>query len=662
MHFSFGRRHLSDVTMLAVLLIAGTLLAGWSYRFPRASAWSMAAPTSVVHQQGFYQLEQLHDRPGVYRWTNGRAILKLPNPGGTAVLRVLLAGGPGRTVVVQTGLGDTSINVSVRPEPRNYMLLARSGASERLRLRLDSPTIPVGSRELGIVVGDFRIAGGGTVPALVILALAAATVGVYLLLRQTGRRPLPAAGAAILFQVLALLWQTAGAWRYGLFGSLLALVAGASLAPWVLLRLFPAWPDSEPPAPVFSRVDRRLILLLILGGLCIRLPLLIAFDPVGDLELAARRMGFLHANGLAGAFTADGDYMPLRIYLLLLLSKLVLPLGGGFKAPLPAATLILIKLPGLIADLLTTSLIYYWSRRWSPPRRAALITALYTFAPPVWINVAWWGQVDALLILPLLGLVVLLPRARGRWSWVCWAVALLIKPQAIVLAPLLYAATLRRHGREGLVEGGAIAVSLIVAGCAPLVMRGQGPGLLQAYLGSVGRFPKLTNGAYNLWYLVTLGDSGADIARGLGSVSFRLIGMALMGLVAVVVCLALLRRADGPARAEAAVVLALGFFLLPTQIHERYLFLSLAFVALCMAHDRRMIVVFMGLAASATLNIVGALKAFAPPIYAVMAGSPAPLVIAAFNLLVLGFLIRHFLLVTTGQGRVRPLSLVPSRR
>ena len=105
-------------------------------------------------------------------------------------------------------------------------------------------------------------------------------------------------------------------------------------------------------------------------------------------------------------------------------------------------------------------------------------------------------------------MLALLDRDSGRWSWLCWAIALLIKPQAIIFAPVLYLVTLRRHGSRGIVNGGALAAGLIVLGCAPLVLAQQGPGLLQAYVGAVGRFPQLTNRAYNLWYLVTLGARG----------------------------------------------------------------------------------------------------------------------------------------------------------
>ena len=73
--------------------------------------------------------------------------------------------------------------------------------------------------------------------------------------------------------------------------------------------------------------------------------------PGGDLELSARQLHALSTEGLRGAYSDGGDYMPLRLYWLQGLSALVPLLGGGYASPLPAATLLLIKLPGLLADL-----------------------------------------------------------------------------------------------------------------------------------------------------------------------------------------------------------------------------------------------------------------------------------------------------------------------
>jgi Gpi18-like mannosyltransferase len=641
------RRRIWDAVVLLFLLGTTWVLASLAYRPLRAAAFTMDAPPVMLPHEGLHEHEQFPDDPRVYRWTKGQGQVELPNPGGPVVVQVGLAGGTRSAVPVEIHAAGMTLPFQVDAGLRTYALLLPATQGERLSLTVESPTFEAHNRTLGVVVSFLSISGGGAVPAQVLLVQAFATLGIYLLLRHVGVRSVPAVLAVLLLQALVLAWQVAGGWRYGLFGPLLLLAGTAGLAALVLERWYPAAP-ALPTSPVtFSRRDGQVIALLLLVALAVRLPWLGAPDPVGDMELAARRMWFLHDYGLAGSYLYGGDYVPIRLYLLWGLSQLVQPLGGDFFAPLPAVTMTLIKLPGMLADLVTVAIIYLWSRRWSGMRTAALIAALYTLSPPVWMNVAWWGQVDTLLMLPLLGTVLLLGRANGRWSWLCWMVALLIKPQAIILAPLLFVATLRLHGSRGVLQGSALAVGLFVPACTPLVLAGQGPGLLQAYAGAVGRFPRLTIRAYNLWYLVSPGGAGVDDVPVLGPLTYRLLGIVLLGCAALLVSVALLRRADGPMRVEGAAVLALAFFALPTQIHERYLFLTLAFLALCIARDERMVLPYVILVFTATINILGVLDGFVPPAAAAITASPLPLLCAGVNLTILLGLLGH-LLVSSG--------------
>jgi Gpi18-like mannosyltransferase len=631
-----------------MLVAVAWLLALWLYRAPRAASFTLDVLPVALPRAGLYELETFSDRPGIYRWTDGSAQIKLPNPGGPLLVQLVLAGGPGRVVVARIGSGAQTLVFDVRPEPRSYAFALPTNSGERVAIALDTPTFRDRSRDLGVVLSAAAISGGGAVPTLLLLALALATAGLFALLRWASWPLIWAAGSVLLAQALTLLWQGQIGWRYGLLGTALALIGAAGLAAVAIERWLPMRDTSADPRAVLTRRDAYAIVGLLVLALCVRLPWLVAPDPVGDLELSARRMGALRAEGLAGAYHDDGDYMPLRLYWLRGFSALPFLTDASFRAPLPPATLLLIKLPGLLADLATVVVVYLWSRRWRVPAVAALLAALYALAPPVWMNVAWWGQVDAILVLPILLMLALLDRAGGRWGWVCWVIALLIKPQAIIFAPVLFIVTLRRYGCRGLLAGGGLAAALAGLGCAPLLLAGQGPGLLQAYAGSVGRFPQLTNRAYNLWYLVMLGAGGADTGQGLGSLSFRLIGVLLMGGATLLVCVALLQRSDGRARSLAAAVLALAFFTLPTQIHERYLFLALALLMMSAAADRLLLAAFVIVSISATLNILGALRGFSEPAYAAITSSPLPLMLAALNVLMLLALIGRLLARSMG--------------
>ncbi len=638
-----------DMLLLPLLLALALLLACWLALAVRSATFAPETPPVLLPLEDMHAVEHLPDEAGSFRWSRGTSSLSLPNPGGAGMVQMRLAGGPAGSVPLEVRAGARTLRFEVRREWRDYTLALALPQSTRVELAFTAPTIAADNRTLGVMVGPVQITGRGALPGLLVAALLLATVSGYLLLRQARSRPLSAAVLVVVAQGAALLWYQAGGWRYGLVTPALLLVALAGLGTlllnyWLTRRGKALHPANLPDPPGRAAVLRHwpLLAAVLLLALAARLPWLNAPDPVGDLELAARRMGLLYEHGLAGAYRQDGDYMPLRLYLLWGLSQLVVPLGGSFADPLPFVTKLLIKLPGLLADLTVIGLLYAWSLRWLAPWRAAAVAVLYALAPPVWINVAWWGQVDALLLLPLVAMVLLLGQAGGRWSWLAWTTALLIKPQAIIFAPLLYAATLRLHGSRGIAQGGALALGLCGVGCVPLIVAGQGSGLAQAYLGSVGRFPQLTAGAYNLWYLVTGGSGAHDPGQAFGGLCYRLIGMLLVGSVAVLVGFGLLLRADGLQRARAAAVLALAFFVLPTQIHERYLFLSLAFVALLIPTSRHMVILFIILSFSALLNILGTLDGFVPLATVWLADSPVPLVLALVNLGALLWLGGHF--------------------
>jgi Gpi18-like mannosyltransferase len=657
------RRHWADVIVLLILLGTALVPAMLLYNQERHTTIRMNTPQALLPRDGMYRFERWPgENAGVYSWTNGSSTLKIPNPGGETTIQIKLLAPISAPIPVQMRFGSLPpFSFMARPEPRVYSFILPAMPRERITLTVDSPRENIHRRELGIGISDIRIAGGGAAPAQVLFALALATLGCYALLRQARLSWLATAGIILAAQALILGWLATNGWSYARLGTMLPLAGGAALITAAFDRWWPAdradegrttndesrqrWrsPFVLRPSSV-ARRDLLVIGVLLLVALGVRLLYLTAPDPVGDLELSARRMGLLYTNGLAGAYTGDGDYLPLRLYWLWGMSKLVPLLGGSFAAPLPPATLLLVKLPGLLADLATIIVIYCWSRRWQPIRVAALIAAIYALAAPVWINVAWWGQVDAVLMLALVSAVIILERAEGRWSWLCWSLAVLIKTQAIVLAPLLFVSTLRQHGARGLVRAAGLTLGTLALLQAPLVLAGQLPGLLQSYDGSVGRFPRTTVAAYNLWFLALDGGSARDTEFVLSTISYRSAGLALFGLATALVCLALLRRSDAPARAESAAVLALAFFALPTQIHERYLFLALAFLVLRIASAPWVMLPYLILTVTATLNILGTLKGFAPAVYDYMTESQLALGLAVINLLALAVMLIHMLL------------------
>lgn len=641
------RRLYPDLIALVLLLATAPFWLGLAYRGQHTAAFTVEALPVMLPTAGLHEPEPLVDRPGVFRWTDGAGELRPPNPGGPLYLRLSLSSGFDTATPVELAVGERHNTFTVLPGLHEYALLAPAQPGERVILTLRSPTVKIDGRHLGIVVHRLVVTGAGSVPPLLLVAMLLATASLYGLARRAGMGVPGAAAAMLALQAILALWQWAGAWYYGLLGVLLVMVALGALGALVIERLYPPLPPTPLAALSFTRRDRLALGGLLLLTVAVCLPWLGASDPVGDLKQYAARMGFLARGGFAEAFTNGGDYMPLWLLSLRLLAPLVALLGGSYFDAVPSVTRAMIKLPSLVALLITVLLLFRWARRHGGTGRATLIAGLYAVTPPVWMNAAWWGQIDVLLALPMLVALSQLDRWRGRVSWLGWAVGLMIKPQAIILAPLLYGASLRRHGPRGLLEGGLAALAVLVGTCTPLVLLGQGPGLYQATVGSVGRFPQVTNRAYNLWWLVVGARPVSDLTEWAG-MSYRTLGFLLLGVVVLLTLLAVLRRPDGPTRAVAAATLALAFFTLPTQIHERYIFFALPMLLLGAMADLRLLLPYGLIATGATLNILGVLDGFSPDLQRMISTSPLPVAVAWVNLGTLAGLLLYMLLVPRG--------------
>jgi len=192
-----------------------------------------------------------------------------------------------------------------------------------------------------------------------------------------------------------------------------------------------------------------------------KLPLLLAGALLIRVALAATTKGYAadittfsawaaHAADGLTSFYSPGyfaDYPPGYIYVLWLVGKLRLLLGLGFDTP---AFLVLLKLPASLADTATVWLLYRLARRHWSGNAPAAVAALYAFNPAVILDSAVWGQVDSVLTLFILLGVFFLERHPAS-SAVSFTMALLIKPQALIFAPLpllWFAGRLLRRERQ----------------------------------------------------------------------------------------------------------------------------------------------------------------------------------------------------------------------
>lgn len=674
-------------TIVAFSLIA-LVVTALAYQVPAAAALDIGSGRDTPFVRGFSFRERFEG--GAFRWTTGAGEIRFWGIGaqdGTLALRLSVPE-QNRAAGVQVWANEQLVGTA-QPAPGFNELSfpvnrADLGARGDLSVRIVSATfsVPPDVRALGVQVDSAAFRGSGSpilpaprallyVPALVALAFVvgqlwsgrwSAGVGASIVTLAGLAYGLTAARVETAYFVEPLFWSS-----LVLCGGALLLVAG-------MVRLTRAM-----NAPALGSRTVRWVLLVMTAALILRMVFAVEPGYIVDVQDYVVWSYKTVTYGLGSMYAAvEGlwisDQSPGLNYILhgmgLVYQGIFAPdflypgvagdpaLQGVTDNPALLADPVhrtLLRLPMLLADVVTGALIFAAARKYVSERGAWLTACAFWFNPVVLWNGAYWGQTDAIHALAVLVsflLVVFTPRA-GLGFFV-FGIAAFTKPQALIFGPLLLLAVycgaaapgetrygihpqaLQRAARA--LVFGALGAGLLLA---PVLLTGGGGGLL-AYLGdAVGHHPTLSANAHNLWWFVFHDDvdlpDTAAIFPG-APLSYRTFSILLFGVFYLITLLRAWRAPLDEYFALGAFV-AFAFFMLPTEIHENYGYALLPLLAVALTRDRALIAFFVAVSVTMTLNYA----LHDPPLYELLRLSDphAQLALprrldAAVNLVILG--------------------------
>ena len=298
-----------------------------------------------------------------------------------------------------------------------------------------------------------------------------------------------------------------------------------------------------------------------------------------QLGLARSYVEQLHGNVLP-------NYPPLIIILFWLAAKLhAFAIAGNADATLTSFNII-VRFPAIAADLAICVVLARVARDIGAPRVSAWIALAYALHPAAIYDSSFWGQTDAIYALWML--LALHAAAKERWAAVgVWtACALLSKPQAAAMLPVL-AMLMFRDVRSI----APFAVRAIAAGTAillPFIIGDTAHAVLAVYGRTVGGYyDAVSMGAYNFWAIFHRTAQQSDTALAFGLVSFRSVGLLLCTSATLWVLWTLRRALLVPRTAPehllgillAGALTTSAVYIFATEMHERYQF---AFVVLAL--------------------------------------------------------------------------------
>lgn len=323
------------------------------------------------------------------------------------------------------------------------------------------------------------------------------------------------------------------------------------------------------------------------------------------------------------------DYPPFNIYIFWVFGSLAKGLSLFGTDLLVYA----IKLPPNLFDIATAFLIFAFVRKRLDFKTSLLATALYAFNPAVIFNAAVWGQYDAIYTFFLVLSLMLVFASKPELSAVAFTLGLLTKPQSIALAPLIAFLIFKKHGWRKLLISLLVAAATIFAVIIPFEWTNPVDFLANIYFGAYEGYKFTTVNAFNLW---ALGGLWMPDTQTFLFLSLSTIGWIMFGALAVFALYVLHKRfgASGELLVLfSAFVLFFGFFMLPTRIHERYLFPTLSVLALMVSFSKKIRPVYGVLSFTCLVNQAYVLH-FLNNDQFIQAGDPVLWIVTLINLMV----------------------------
>lgn len=306
------------------------------------------------------------------------------------------------------------------------------------------------------------------------------------------------------------------------------------------------------------------------------------------------------------------NYPPLAILFFRVQAAILESIDHPLRANTFTARLVMAGVP-FVFELATALGLLLIGRHVATEREGILAAVILWCFPPVMMNSTLWGQVDAFVLAP--SVLACLCMIRHRWplAGVCLGVAVLLKPQGFILAPMALYGAFVCAGNGQVPTGWEVVRRLawMIAGAGATVACVGLPWTFAAGLAWVRRcyvhsfmeaFPDTTLFAFNFWYVDALRHDG-ELAFVLDS-TVRVLGLSKdawgralsIAALGATTAISWHRYHRSPAGLVLFAALWLwSLFVWPTRVHERFIIYCAPFVVAVAALDRRYWPVLLGL-------------------------------------------------------------------
>ena len=356
------------------------------------------------------------------------------------------------------------------------------------------------------------------------------------------------------------------------------------------------------------------------------------------------------------AKTSFCDYPPAYLYILGL-NSIVCNL---FSITDPHIIRIVFRLIPSVCDIAACIVFYIFSMKRTKEQYQSHLVAFILFMmfnPLLILNSAAWGQMDCVLCVCLLTVAIYAVEGKWEFSLPVYMLAVLIKPQALMLGILGVTAVIQtwireKNSRKRILTGLLFAAGVMIIIVLPFSINQEPGWLVGKYAGTLASYPYATVNTANIYYLFGGNWSGVNgnshivlpvifsllclgysffftkerkqrqekklwveqmictlfsgwfIFCAASGASWAFVGGGAMAFAFVIVLSLYIRKGDIRMLPFMGALLFILLYVFGVKMHERYIFPAVLLLALsyCIKQDKRILALLAGVTAAAFVN------------------------------------------------------------
>lgn len=278
---------------------------------------------------------------------------------------------------------------------------------------------------------------------------------------------------------------------------------------------------------------------------------------------------YLSKNGLMNFYSSQGAgvHPPGYLYVILLMGKIISRFGLS-----DIAANFVLKVPVMIIDIVVGAFIYKIARKKFSQNTSLIIMGVWLFNPAIFVDSAIWGQVDIVYTLFVALTLYFIAEKKLIISYCMFALAVLMKPQAVVVTPVLIYGIIDQifmHGfnKKLFIKSLIFGLVMMAGMLAVLVPFGFITTLPKMLNNLKGSSSAVVQNAFNIW--LVMGKNYRLISTELNN-----IGYVILALIVAFSAFVFFRTKGKEKVYITGAILILSTYMLAVKMTERYAFTS----------------------------------------------------------------------------------------